>query len=304
MTAQNGFNWQPESKVIIQGITEPLGLHFASSMKAYGTTLVAGVSPGQGGQEIEGIPVFDLVEQVIEEVGEVQTSLIFVEAYRVLDAALEAIAAGIRQIILITGGIPPLDMVRLMRKAQATKTFILGPGSAGIIIPNKVLLGVTEPQFYSPGNVALLSRSDFLTYEVAHNLTQAQLGQSIAVNLGREGIVGSSMTDWLPILAQDNNTDAIVLIGHPNGGDEDKAAAYIASEIKKPVVAYIAGRQAPIDKPLGDASMIIAAQLSGAVPNTTTAQDKVEALEKSGVPVAKSPSEIPSLVKKVLKKKC
>ncbi len=162
------MNLTPESKVLVQGITEsPASTRAALMMKAYGTNVVAGVSPGRGGLEVEGIPIFDLVEQAVAAVGHVDTAVILVDAYSVLDAALEAIAGGIRQIAIVTGGVPPLDMVHLVRKAEATETLVIGPNSPGIIVPDKLLLGTHPKEFYTPGPVGVISRSSTLTYEVA-----------------------------------------------------------------------------------------------------------------------------------------
>ncbi len=296
------MNLTPDSKVLVQGITQPLGSYHAARMKAYGTNLVAGVSAGQGGQELHGIPVFDLVEQARHQRGPFDATIIFVESYWVLDAALEAIEAGIPQIILVTGGIPPLDMVRLLRKAQITETLIVGPSSSGIIVPGKVLLGTQESNFYTPGSIGLISRAGTLTYEVALALTQAELGQSIGVNLGTDAIVGSSFHQWLRVLATDENTQAIVLVDQTGGGSEEETAQYIAKAIDKPVVAYVAGCYTPVDKQVGNASAIIAAQLSGPVTNASTAQHKVAAFKQAKVPVAERPSQIPDLVRKALKK--
>ncbi|MBE9127603.1 succinate--CoA ligase subunit alpha [Coleofasciculus sp. LEGE 07081] len=295
------MNLTPDSNVLIQGITQPLGSYYAARMKAYGTNLVAGVSVGHGGQQVHDIPVFDLVEQAISETGSVDTTIIFVKSYRALDAALEAIDAGISQIILVTGGIPPLDMVRLLRKAQATDTVIVGPSSSGIIVPGKLLLGTQESEFYTPGSVGLISRVGPLTYEVALTLTQAKLGQSMGVNLGSDPIVGSSFHRWLQVLATDKDTKAIVLVDKTGGSSEEATADYITKAINKPVVVYIAGYYTPEDKQLGDASAIIAAQLSGPVTSATTAQHKIEAFKQAKVPVAERLSQIPDLVKKALK---
>ncbi len=296
------MNLTPDSKVLVQGITQPLGSYHAARMKAYGTNVVAGVSSGQGGQEIQGIPVFDLVDQARQQIGSVDATIIFVESYLVLDAALEAIEAGIPKIILVTGGIPPLDMVRLLRKAQATNTLIVGPGSPGIIVPGKILLGTQESEFYTPGSVGLISRAGTLTYEVALALTEAGMGQSISINLGTDVIVGSSFYQWLNLLARDDKTDAIVLIDQTGGASEEETAQYIAEAIDKPVVAYVAGRYTPVDKQVGNAGAIIAAQLSGPVTKASTAQHKVAAFKQAKVPVAERPSQIPELVKKARKK--
>ena len=296
------MNLTPDSKVLVQGITQPLASYHAARMTAYGTNVVAGVSAGQGGQELHGIPVFDLVEEARHQRGPFDATIIFVESYWVLDAALEAIEAGIPQIILVTGGIPPLDMVRLLRKAQITETLIVGPSSSGIIVPGKVLLGTQESNFYTPGSIGLISRAGTLTYEVALALTQAELGQSIGVNLGTDAIVGSSFHQWLRVLATDESTQAIVLVDQTGGGSEEETAQYIAKAIDKPVVAYVAGCHTPVDKQVGNASAIIAAQLSGPVTNASTAQHKVAAFKQAKVPVAERPSQIPDLVRKALKK--
>jgi succinyl-CoA synthetase alpha subunit len=271
-------------------------------MKAYGTNVVAGVSAGHGGQELHGVPVFDLVEQALSKTGPVEATIIFVESYSALDASLEAIDAGIPQIILVTGGIPPLDMVRLLRKTQASETLIVGPNSSGIIVPGKVLLGTQESEFYRPGSVGLISRAGTLTYEVALALTQAGLGQSIGVNLGSDAIVGSSFRQWLEILARDESTKAIVLVDQTGGSSEEETAQYIAEAIDKPVVVYVAGRYTPVDKQVSNAGATIAAQLSGPITNASTAQHKVAAFKKAKVPVAERPSQIPELVRKALKK--
>ncbi|MGQ4646906.1 succinate--CoA ligase subunit alpha [Lyngbya aestuarii] len=297
------MNLTPDSKVLVQGITQPIGSYHASRMKAYGTNVVAGVSAGQGGREVSGIPVFDLVDEALRHTGSVDAAIIFVESYQVLDAALEAIDAGIPQVILVTGAIPPLDVVHLLRKAQATKTIILGPSSSGIIVPEKILLGTQETEFYTPGPVGLISRADVLTYEVALALTQAKLGQSIGVNLGSEPIAGSSFRQWLQILATDESTKAIVLVDQSGGGNHQATARYIAEVIDKPVVVYIAGRYTPMDQQLSDTSAQVAAQLSVPVTRSSSAQDKVRVFKEAKIPVAERPSQIPDLLKKALKNK-
>ena len=294
------MNLTPESKVLIQGISEPLSSTHAARMKAYCTKVVAGVSPGLGGQTLDDIPVFDLVEQAIAVVGSVDTTIIFVPPYQVLDAALEAIAAGIRQIIIISTGMPPLDMVHLLRKAEATETLVVGPNSPGIIVPGKILLGTHAGEFYIPGQIGIVSRSTTLTYEIALELTKASLGQSISVSIGSDAIAGSSFLQWLQILDEDETTQAIVLIGEPGGNSEEAAAQYIAEGIEKPVIAYIAGRQAPAGKHWGHAGAL--AQVVGRGANVGTAQSKIAAFNKVHVPIAERPSQIPGLVKKALKK--
>jgi succinyl-CoA synthetase alpha subunit len=296
------MNLTPASTVLVQGINQPLAIYHVAKMLAYGTNIVAGVSAGQGGQTLQGIPIFDLVEQACNQVGAIDATIIFVESYGAMDAALEAIEAGIRQIILVTDGMPPLDTIRLLRKAQATDTLIIGPKSSGIIVPGKVLLGTQDSKFYTPGNVAMISRTSTLTYEVALALTQGGLGQSISVNLGSDAIVGSSFRQWLQILASHEATEAIVLVDCTGGGSEEETASYISEKVDKPVIVYVAGCNTPVDKQIGNASAIIAAQLSGPVTNATTAQHKVAAFKQAKIPVAGRPSQIPDLVKKALKK--
>ncbi len=295
------MNLKPDSKVLIQGITEPLASIHVARMKAYGTNVVAGVSPGQGGQTVHDIPVFDLVEQALPTTGSIDTTIIFKSPYLALDAALEAIAANIRQIIIVTSGIPPLDMVYLLRIADAHKTLIVGPNSMGIIIPGKLLLGTHPIEFYTPGPVGLISRCGSLTSEVALELTQAGFGQSMGVSIGSDAIVGSSFRQWLQTLNKDDNTKAIVLLGKTEGGNEETVVEYITEEINKPVVVYIAGRYAPEVKRQRHASDLIVSQ-PAIEDEVSTAETKIGAFEKAKIPVAQRPSQIPDLVKKALKK--
>lgn len=295
------MNLTPESKVLIQGLYEPRSSTYAARMKAYGTNVVAGINPGHGGETLHDIPVFDLVEQALAAVGPVDTTIIFVPPYQALDAALEAIAAGIQQIIIISAGMPPLDMVHLLRKAEATETLVVGPNSPGIIVPGKIMLGTHAGEFYTPGKVGIVSRSSTLTYEIALQLTKAGLGQSIGVSIGSDAITGSSFLQWLQILDEDETTQAIVLVGEPGGNSEEAAARYIAEAIDKPVIAYIAGRQAPAGKHWGHTGTLAAVLGRGA--NVGTAQSKLAAFKEAKVPIAERPSEIPELVKKVFKKK-
>jgi succinyl-CoA synthetase alpha subunit len=189
---------QLDSRILIQGVDNPLVLAAIGRMQIYGTQLVGIVSAGKGGQLLKGLPIFDLVEQAQETLGPIETSLIFVPAYEVLDAALEAIAAGIPQLIIITRGVPPLDTIRLLRQASITNTLILGSGSAGIIIPDRLLLGIYQPQLFSPGKVAIISRNQSLTAEIASELNQANLGQSIVIHIGSDPLVGSNGYNQTP----------------------------------------------------------------------------------------------------------
>jgi succinyl-CoA synthetase alpha subunit len=288
----------PDSKVLIQGFCEALPATNIARMTAYGTNVVAAVIPGNGGQQLKDIPVFDLVEQAVAYVGTIDTTIICVNPYQVLDAALEAMASGIRQVIIISTGVPPLDMVHLLRKAEATETLIVGPNTPGVIVPGKILLGTHDTEFYIPGMVGIVSRSSTLTYEVARELTKAGLGQSMSVGIGSDAIAGSSFVQWLQIFDEDDTTQAIVLIGEPGGDGEEVAARYIVETIDKPVIAYIAGKFAPISKDLRHAGSLAA--VIGRNPNFGTVESKIAAFLAANVPVAERPSEIPDLVKKAL----
>lgn len=292
------MNLTPNSKVIIQGFSEFISVTHVTQMKAYGTNLIAGVNPGCGGQNIYNLPIFDLVEEVIDQHGVIDTTIICVHPYQVLDAALEAIASGIRQIMIISPGVPPLDMVKLLRKAEATETLIVGPNSPGIIVPGKILLGTQPSEFYQPGKIGLLSRSTTLTYEIARVLSDAGIGQSISVSIGSDAIVGSSFIQWLQILDEDETTEAIVLVGQPGGGSEEAAARYISEAIDKPVFAYIAGISAPPAKH-GRKTGTLAAVV-GRDPDFGSAKGKQAAFTEIGVPVAQRPSDLPQMLQKIL----
>jgi succinyl-CoA synthetase alpha subunit len=294
------MNWIQPNQVLVQGRLESPITRYISEMKAYGTKIVGGISPGRGGQTIEEIPVFDLVEDAIKQLGKVEVSLISVPPYEVLDAALEAIAAGIEQIIILTPCVPPFDVISLLQKVRNSKILVLGPGSNGIIIPNQICLGKFNLQFYTPGKIGLISRTQHLCDEVALALRSKGIGQSFVVNLGNEKISGSTFQQWLGILHEDSQTEAIVLIGTPGNGQEEAAAYYQELEKKKPVIAYIAGLQAPRERIFRDATTIIANQLSYSVPTTNTDKQTLAALSKAGVKIAKRPAEIPELLEKVL----
>ena len=294
------MNWSSQSQVIVQGITESQGSYYAVQMKAYGTNIVAGVSPGNGGRLLEDLPVFDLVEQAIEECGEIKTSLIFVPAYEVLDAALEAIAAGISRIIIFTSGVPPLDTISLLKRAKATNTLILGPGSHGIVIPEQLWLGTLHPQFYQAGMVGLISCSKYLAYEVARELNQARMGQSLVISLGSDRIIGSNLLEWLSILNDDANTKAIVFIAQ-----ELKETAEITTycrnyDCNKPIISYVAGLKAPRELYFSDAQTIVSNHLSASIPALNGDKQKIAELKKAGLKIARRPSEIPTMVQKAL----
>ena len=294
------MNWLPTSKVIVQGITEYRAALYAIEMKAYGTNIIGGVSPGNGGRSIEQIPVFDSVEQMQERIGQIDVSLIFVEPDRVLDAAREAIAAGISQLIIFTSTVPPLDTIELIKYAKRTNTLVLGPGSSGIVIPQQVWLGNLEPQYYLPGTIGLITSSRHLSYEVALELNKINLGQSIIVSLGNERIIGSDFAYWWSVLNEDPNTQAIVSIGHRINEIEEITAYSKERGYLKPIVVYLAGLQAPQEKAYRDALTIISNHLSASIPAANRDLQKIERLKELGIKVATRPSKIPSMVKEAL----
>ncbi|BAY86469.1 CoA-binding domain-containing protein [Calothrix parasitica NIES-267] len=293
------MNLTPDSKVIIQGFSEFISATHISQMKAYGTNLVAAVEPGCGGSKQYDLPVFDLVEEVVNKFGDIHTTIICVHPFQVLDAALEAMGSGISQIIIISPGVPPLDMVNLFRRAEAEETIIVGPNSPGIIVPGKILLGTHPSEFYKPGQVGIVSRSTTLTYEIAWELTRVGLGQSLSVSIGSDGVVGSSFIQWLQILDEDENTQAIVLVGQPGGGREEAAANYISEIIDKPVIAYIAGVHAPPARHWRQTGTLAA--VIGRDSEFGTAKSKLQAFKQAKIPVAQRPSQVAELVKKALK---
>ena len=294
------MNWFSPKKVIVQGITTYQAAFYAAQMKAYGTDVVAGISPGDGGTHIEDIPVFDLVEQALVEVERIDISLIFVDYDRVLDAATEAIAAGIRQIIIFTSRVPPLDTIKLIEYARQTNTTILGPGSHGIIIPQQVWLGNLDPQYYQPGKVGTIATSRHLSYEVAAELHRANMGQSIVVSLGTDRIIGTKLPQWLAILDEDPSTEVIIAIGQRIDDAREIIAHCKDRGYKKPIIVYLAGLKAPQQKDYRDAATIISNYLSASIPVVNRDRATGEKLRKVGIKIAKKPSEIPLMIEKAL----
>jgi len=295
------MNLTINSQVLVQGIFDVLGEKYLAQMQDYGTTIAGIVSVGNGKTTWGNIPVFDLVEQATAALEDISTTLIFNPPCSVLDAVLEAIDGGIRQVIIITGDIPPLDTVRLLRKARATATTVIGPGSAGIIIPGQLLLGNQEPGFYSPGSIALVSCSSSLTVEVAMALTKAGLGQSVSINLGSDAILGTDFSQCLEFLSKDPRTEAIVLLDHGNSGNSN---FYLDSglAVGKPLVAYVAGHLLPKETQVPETGSVIASQFASTVVTTSNAKVKINALKKLKIPVADYPSQIPDLIKKAIGK--
>lgn len=279
-----------DTRLLVQGITGREGAFHTAQMLVYGTRVVAGCTPGKGGQTVAGVPVYDTVAQAARETG-ANASIIYVPARQALDALYEAADAGLGLIVCITEGIPVLDMLQAARYVAAKGARLLGPNGPGLISPGRAKVGIMPAHIHLPGPVGVVSRSGTLTYEVVWALTQRGLGQSTCVGIGGDPIVGSSFVDILALFERDAETRAIVLIGEIGGTDEEQAAAFIRSEVHKPVVAFVAGQSAPPDQRMGHAGAII----SG---GQGTAQSKIEALQQAGVRVAAHPEQIPELVLK------
>jgi len=281
------------TRLLVQGITGRDGSFHAGKMKEYGTNVVGGVSPGKGGQNVDGIPVFNTVEEAVKTTG-ANTSIIFVPALLAADAILEASEAGIELVIAISEGVPTLDMIKVMPYLKKNGTKLIGSNCPGLITPGEALVGILPGNIFLKGNVGLMSRSGTLTYEMVNQLTTNGLGQSTCVGIGGDPVAGLYYQELLQMFEDDPETDAIVLIGEIGGDAEERAAQYIKEHITKPVVAFIAGQSAPPGKRMGHAGAIISS-------GSGTAEEKIAAFESVGVPVAYRPVEIPELVKKMLK---
>lgn len=279
------------TKVIVQGMSGREGEFHARAMIEYGTNVLAGVTPGKGGTEVLGKPMYDTVKDAVEATG-ADASVIFVPKQFAADAILEAASAGLDVVACITEGIPAQDMIRVVDYAQERGVRLMGPNCPGIVTADECKLGIMPGHIFSPGPVGLMSRSGTLTYEVVDTLTRAGLGQTTCVGVGGDPILGTRFIDLLPLFEADDQTEAIVLIGEIGGADEEAAAEYIAT-MNKPVVGLISGRTAPPGKRMGHAGAII----SG---GSGTAEAKVEALTAAGVPIADAPYDIPALVKQQL----
>jgi len=281
-----------DTKLVVQGLTGREGSFHAGRNREYGTKLVAGVTPGKGGSDVDGVPVFDTVADAVTETG-ANTSMVFVPARFAADAILEAHDAGIRSIIAITENIPAMDMSRVVphvrRSAGVT---LIGPNCPGVISPGKANVGIIPGEICSPGPVGLVSRSGTLTYQIVHELTQRGIGQSTCVGIGGDPIPGSDFIDILEQFNGDAETELVVLVGEIGGDAEERAAAWVKANMSKPVVAYIAGRTAPPGKRMGHAGAIISGSKG-------TAQAKVAALEEAGIRVGKNPTEVAEIVAEI-----
>jgi succinyl-CoA synthetase alpha subunit len=274
------------TKVLVQGITGRDGSFHTQQMVEYGTEVVSGVTPGKGGQEVYGVPVFDTVAEAKEKT-RANTAVIYVPARFAKEAMLEDINAGMELIICITEGIPVLDMVEVKKALQGRNLRLIGPNCPGVISPGQAKVGIMPGHIHKPGSIGLVSRSGTLTYEVVYNLTLSGMGQSSCVGLGGDPIIGTRFVDVLEMFMKDDATEGIVMVGEIGGEDEQSAAEYIQREATKPIVGFIAGRTAPTGKRMGHAGAIIS---SGA----STAEAKREVLQAAGVTVVDFPDDIPA----------
>jgi succinyl-CoA synthetase alpha subunit len=281
-----------KTRLVVQGITGREGTFHALACRDYGTTVVAGVTPGKGGSRHEGVPVFDTVREAVAKEG-ANATLIFVPPAFAADAILEAIDAAVPLVICITEGIPTLDMVRVARFLRGSGTRLIGPNCPGIISPGKAKVGIMPGHIHKRGKVGVVSRSGTLTYEAVGQLTRLGLGQSTCVGLGGDPIIGTTFVDCLGLFEDDPATHAILMIGEIGGTAEEEAAAFVKRHVSKPVVGYIAGQTAPPGRRMGHAGAII----SG---GKGTAAEKVTALRRAGIAVVKSPAEMGAAVKKAL----
>lgn len=282
------------TKLIVQGITGSAGKFHAKQMLEYGTKVVGGVTPGKGGETAEGIPVFNTVQESVKKTG-ANATVIYVPAAFAGDAAMEAADAGIKLIVVITEGIPPLDMIRVkLFLKNYPDVHLIGPNCPGIITPGECKIGIMPGYIHKKGSIGVISRSGTLTYEAVWQLSQLGFGQSTCIGIGGDPVQGMNFVDCLKLFKDDSQTEAVVLIGEIGGSAEEQAAAYIEKEFKKPVVGFIAGLTAPPGKRMGHAGAII----SG---GSGKAEDKIARLERAGVSVSRSPADIGRTMKAVLR---
>jgi succinyl-CoA synthetase alpha subunit len=283
-----------DTRVVVQGITGGEGKFHTEQMLEYGTNVVAGAVPGKGGQEVAGVPVYDTVEQAARE-EDANASVVFVPPAFAADACFEALdARGLDLVVAITEGIPTQDMSRVYRKLQETDTYLVGPNCPGVITPGVAKLGILPGNIFSDGNVGLVSRSGTLTYQVVDNLTNRGMGQTTAIGIGGDPIIGTDFIDALELFEADPDTHAVVMCGEIGGEDEEEAARYIGEHMDTPVAGFIAGRTAPPGKRMGHAGAIVSGSGTG------TAESKITALENNGVPVGDTPEEVADHVEDLL----
>jgi succinyl-CoA synthetase alpha subunit len=282
-----------KTRVVVQGITGNEGMFHTRQMVEYGTKIVAGMTPGKGGQKIDGIPVFNTVSEAVKKT-EANASAIFVPPAFAADAVLEAADAGIAVIVCLTEGIPTLDMVMVRQYLKEKRSNLIGPNTPGIISPGKCKIGVMAGYIHKPGTVGIISRSGTLTYEVVDQLTKKGIGQSTCVGIGGDQIIGLNYVDLLEMFERDPGTEAVIMIGEIGGTAEEEAAQFIEKKMSKPAVAFIAGLTAPPGRRMGHAGAIIAG-------GKGTAEEKMEALEKAGVRVVRNPALVGEELEGILK---
>jgi succinyl-CoA synthetase alpha subunit len=280
-----------DTRLVVQGATGREGSFHTLRNRDYGTDVVAGVTPGKGGADLQGIPIFDTVAEAVEETG-ANTTMVFVPARFAADAIYESVDAGIGTVICIAEGLPAHEMLRIYNYIRPKGITMLGPNCPGALSPGKANVGIIPAEIFREGPIGVVSRSGTLTYQIGHELTQRGLGNSTIVGIGGDPVVGSSFVDVLSRFQADDETEVIVMVGEIGGDEEEKAAAFIEAEVTKPVVAYIAGFTAPPGKTMGHAGAII----SG---SSGTAQAKKEALEQRGVRVGTTPTEVADLAAEV-----
>ena len=280
------------TRVVVQGITGRDGSFHTRQMAAYGTNIVSGVTPGKGGQDLDGIPVYDTLEEAASATG-ANTSIIYVRPAFAADAIHEAIDAEMDLVICITEGIPTLDMARVYAVLQGSGVRLLGPNCPGAITPGVTKVGIMPGHIHRPGHVGVVSRSGTLTYEIVHQLTSAGIGQSTCLGIGGDPIIGTGFIDALEAFEADPDTHAAVMIGEIGGSDEERAAEFVRQHMKKPVVGFIAGRTAPPGKRMGHAGAIISGGTGGA-------EEKVNALNEAGIPVADRSADVVDLIRSAL----
>ncbi len=274
-----------DTRVVVQGITGGEGKFHAEQMIEYGTNVVAGAVPGKGGQEAAGVPVYDTVSEAVEA-EDADASVVFVPPAFAADAVFEALDADLDLVVAITEGIPTQDMAKVNKRLSEVDTRLLGPNCPGIITPGEAKLGILPGNIFADGNVGLVSRSGTLTYQVVDNLTERGIGQTTAIGIGGDPIIGTSFIDALEAFEADTETDAVVMCGEIGGEDEEQAARFIGEHMDTPVAGFIAGRTAPPGKRMGHAGAIVSGSGSG------TAESKIDALNDAGVPVGDTPEEV------------
>jgi succinyl-CoA synthetase alpha subunit len=281
-----------DTKLLVQGITGRDGSFHTMQMVKYGTNVVAGVTPGRGGQKVEGVPVFNSVAEAVEKTG-ANTSVIFVPARFAADAVYEAADSGIKLIVCISEGVPAIEMVKVVAYLKDKDCRLIGPNSPGVVSPDEAKVGILPGHIFKRGSVGVVSRSGTLTYEIVDQITKSGLGESTCLGIGGDPIIGTKFIDCLELFAKDKDTEAVVVVGEIGGRDEQDTAEYVKKNFKKPVFGFIAGKTAPADKRMGHAGAIISGTAG-------TAAEKIKAFEENGIVVGETPTEVAQLLKKHL----